>query len=394
MRIGIDASRANTLHRTGTEWYSFFVIKELLEQDTKNSYVLYVKEPLVADMHYLAEKAEIRVLKWPPKFLWNLFRLSWEMFWNKPEILFVPAHTIPFIHPKKLITTIHDVGFERFPELYAQHPIGPKRGVLRYLFSFFVRLFSLGRYGNNELDYHRFSVRMALQHGGEILTVSNFSRDEICHFFPFPKERIRVIHNGLHPDYAKTYSEEEIAQTRHTYALPESYVFFIGRWEKKKNIDGLLRGFAQFQKENKDQHLVLIGKPGTGFDEAWAALDEETRKQIFLLERVHEEVPQIMAGARMLLFPSKYEGFGLPVLEAMALGVPVICSKFASLPEVAGNAAYYLRDDTPESIAQALKDVNGSSELREQLREKGFQQVKGFSWQKTGQQIRDLIEQM
>jgi hypothetical protein len=134
MIIGIDARRANQISRTGTEWYSYVLIKEFAKLDQKNQVILYMKDPPMEDFHNLPDNFQIKQLGWPIKRFWHQGRLSLEMLFNKPDVLFVPAHTIPLVHPPKTVTTCHDVGFEQFPELYT----------------------------DSELKYHRWSMRMAV----------------------------------------------------------------------------------------------------------------------------------------------------------------------------------------------------------------------------------------
>ena len=122
MIIGIDASRANSLEKTGTEFYSWYLIRELTRQHPEHRFRLYTREPLRDGLEQLGEHVEARVLIWRPGLLWSHLRLSWELLWHRPDMLFVPADTVPLYHPKKTITTIHDVAFERWPEAYRGLP--------------------------------------------------------------------------------------------------------------------------------------------------------------------------------------------------------------------------------------------------------------------------------
>lgn len=384
MRIGIDASRANTINRTGTEWYSFFIIRELIRLDPLNHYVLYLKEPLVDDLRDLEARAEVRVLKWPPRFLWSLIRLSWEMTFRPPDVLFVPAHTIPLIHPKRTVTTCHDVGFERYPELYATKPIGPRHRLVSSLIGLVVRLLTLGRYSNTELDYHRFSMRWAIRTAARILTVSNFSAREISHFYHYPLEKINIIPISYNPDYGRSLPAEFIDNVLYKADIVRPYLLFVGRWEAKKNINLILGAFESLIQADLNHQLVLVGRPGWGFDQAWQRLEPATKSKIRLLTpQTVDSLRALMSRADIFLFPSAYEGFGIPVLEAMASGVPVIASNQASLPEVCADAAWLIDPSQPASLVEAIKILATDQMIKNRQIERGYERIKAFSWERA-----------
>ncbi len=391
MRIGIDASRANLRVRTGTEWYSFEIIKQLLARDHTNEYILYLKEAPIPELAQLSGRVQFRVLRWPPKFLWNLFRLSWEMLVHRPDVLFVPAHTIPLIHPKRLVTTCHDVGFERFPDLYARKPIGPQRGIGRSLFSLLTRLLTLGRYRNTELDYHRFSMRLALRRAERILVPSAFTADEIHYFYPRPKGELRIIHHGINTQFSTLPEEKERTALLRKHGIRKPYLFFLGRWEVKKNIDILLQSFERLRAAGRLEQLVLGGRPGLGFEEAWARISESTRSAIVLWENVTTEAPTLMAEAAVFVFPSAYEGFGLPILEAMSVGTPVVANAAASIPEIAGDAAILVEDVNPSTLSQAIHRVLVDASFRSVLIERGKARTSTFSWDVAGQATYEAV---
>lgn len=390
MIIGIDASRANTDHRTGTEWYSFFIIKELLIQDNNNNYILYIKSPLVEDMKFLTEYAEIKTLNWPPKFLWSLFRLSWEMLLHKPDKLFVPAHTLPIIKPNKIITTCHDIGFERYPELYASKPIGPKNKLLLLLINFFTRLLTLGKYRNTELDYHKFSMKFALKHADKIITVSNFTKKELIDVYSVEAGKVEVIYPGINPEYLLNITPQESTRILINNHIIKPFFIFVGRLEKKKNIDLILKSFDIVKQRGFSHKLVLIGRSGWGFSKSWSELPDKTKKDILILN-IWTKLPQIMSQAEALVFPSAYEGFGLPVIEAMACGIPVIISNQASLPEIASKAAFIIDSPSKESLADGMIEIISNEELKKQLISKGLEHYKKYTWSEAGRKTLKLI---
>lgn len=395
MKIGIDASRANLKTRTGTEWYSYHLIKNFSLIDKENEYILYTKGPLRTDLKGLGPNFKNRVLKWPPRFLWNQIRLSLEMLLRPPDVLFVPAHTIPLIHPKNTITTCHDIGFEHFPELYAKKEIGWKNNLLKRLLGFLVRILTLGRYSNNELDYHRFSMHFAVKHARLIITPSYFTAQEIQHFYTINPERIKVTHLGFNRQkYQEIKDKKAIISILNKYKLKNPFIVFIGRLEHKKNIKGIINSFYIFKKQYKTAHkLVLIGKRGYGFEEARKLIsNHKLEDEVIELGWIdEEEVSLIYKAADLLLFLSFYEGFGLPPIEAMASGLPVIASNRGSLPEILKEAALIVDPVNYKEIARSIYRVVSDQKLRDKLIKAGQEQVKQFSWSKCARKTHQIL---
>ncbi|MBU0671059.1 glycosyltransferase, partial [Patescibacteria group bacterium] len=200
MKIGIDASRANQKNKTGTEWYSYNLIQELKKIIPENvKVVLYSKEPLENGLGILPQNWESKILNWPPKFLWTQIRLSLEMLklWNRPKLLFIPAHTVPIFHPPKTILVAHDIGFEKMKELYGDKEIGYQSNILKSFLKFLVKLVTFGQYGTSELDYHRWAMKHGLREASKIITVSDFSKKEICEHYNIDPKNISVVYNGF-----------------------------------------------------------------------------------------------------------------------------------------------------------------------------------------------------
>jgi len=394
MLIGIDASRANKRERTGTEWYSYNLIKQLAKIDQKNTYILYTKEPLREDLRNLGKNFKNRVLHWPPKYLWNLFRLSIEMIFRPPDILFVPAHTIPLISPKKTVTTCHDVGFEEFPHLYATSFIGGNNIFARFL-ALILRVITLGRYSNNELDYHRFSMRLAVKKAARIISPSLFTAREIEKYYRVEKGKIKVIYEGYDQNkYKDIGDQEEIRKIKEKYNINYPFILFVGRLEKKKNILGVIKSF-KLLKDNykKPLKLMLVGREGWGWAEAAAYIKENSlTDEILRLGWVEgDDLPYFYNLAQVLIFISYYEGFGLPPLEAMACGCPVVASKRASIPEIVGEAAICVDPDNHQKISQELLRILNDENFRKILIEKGKKRARQFSWQKCAAETLKII---
>ena len=397
MKIGIDASRANEKNRTGTEWYSYYLIQEFKKIAPKNlELILYTKEKLRDDLKELPDNFESRVLKWPPKFLWTQIRLSLEMLFHKPDILYVPSHTIPIIHPKNTVTTIHDIGFEKFKQLYSTKEIGYKQSILKKIIRILVKIFTLGKYSNTEYDYHRWAVRFALKHAKTIFTVSQFTKKEIQEVFEAKNKNIKVIYSGYDKNKYNTHQNlEKTNSILKKYNITKPFLLFIGRLEEKKNIRGLIEAFGILNEKYPQTNikLLLIGQPGLNFDKVFEiAKKYNIEKQLITPGWIsNDETPNIMSAAEIFIFPSFYEGFGIPVLEAMSCGTPVITSKAASLPEVGGDAAYYIDPNKPEEIAAAINKILTDKHIYKILRKKGLENANKFSWKKCARETLGYI---
>ena len=354
MLIGIEATRANKLKKTGVEWYAWHVIQELkkLTVNDGNSWVLYSNEILRGGLEALPSNwFEVRA-KWPLPYGWTQLRLSWEM-WRRPtEVLFLPGSTLPRVLPKKSVVTVHDVGFHRFPQLYKKR----------------------------QVSIHEAAMKDIRRRASRIITVSEYSGREISEAYGIDPSRIAVIPNGIdHTIYRPIPDRASVDERLQRYRLTRPYFIAIGRMEAKKNLVTLIKAFDLFKARRGigDPHsLVLVGIPGYGYEEIKSAIAKSpSRSSIHELGYVPEmDLPALLNAAEALVHPSWYEGFGIPPILAMASGCPVISSDAASLPEVIGpDAAIYFPPDQVEALTiamtrmvseQGLKENFGLPELR------------------------------
>lgn len=372
MLIGIDASRANRIKKTGTEWYSYYLIQEMKKLESGESrFVLYSREPLRGELAELPAAWSSKVLAWPPRKLWTQLRLSYELVRHCPDKLFVPAHTIPLIHPPDTITTLHDIGFEKFPKLYSAA----------------------------ELIYHRFSAKLAIKKARHIITVSHFSKQEMVEIYGAPPQKISVVYNGYNDRIYRRLNEKTTNEILTEQQIKKPYLLFVGRLEEKKNIKRLVQAFAILKKKLKlkpyDLNLVLAGRPGFGYNK----IREEIEKNDLADSVIEpgwlgeEKLPALYNGAEVFVFPSLYEGFGIPLLEAMACGTPVVTSKITSLPEIAAGAGLLVNPENPEDIAEAIEKILNDKNLKSELISKGLERVKNFSWEKCACETLEVIRE-
>lgn len=404
MIIGIDASRANLLHKTGTEWYSFYLIKNLAEIDKENTYWLYLNKTARPELIAAVKNNpnfSFKLLQWPLFSFWTLGRLTWEMLWRRPDVLFIPAHTLPLFGPRRTLNTIHDIAFVREHNLYRAVEAKTSRAETRKLINFFVKILTLGRYRSDSVDYLYWSTAFALKHAQKIIAVSEFTKQDILNLYPkTPSDKIAVVHNGYNDELYRPLPADsaKAVSILDKYTLSAPYLLYIGRLEKKKNIPALVEAYA-FLRENHPEikaKLVLIGDAGFGYDEIKYTIEEfNLNNQVVMPGWVAEEdMPYILNAAAAFVFPSKHEGFGIPVLQSLACGIPTAVSDIPVLREVAGDAALYFDQNDKRAIAEALARILQDEDLRQTLTLKGLEQAKKFSWRRCAEETLAVIRSL
>jgi len=355
MLIGVDASRAARARRTGIESYAFHLIAALLRRSGPFRYRLYVDRRLPRDFP-TSPHAEERLLTFPR--LWTHLRLSAEIVRHPPDLLFVPSHVIPLVCPVPAIATVHDIGYLWYREAYS-----PLSWILLHL-----------------------GTRQNIRAARYIIADSHATaRDLVVHFGVAP-ERIRVAHLGG-PSVREITPDPAV---RVRYSLPERYFLFVGTLQPRKNIGRLLEAFAQATgPADRQVGLVLAGQPGVG-----ASALRARAAALGIAERVRwlgyvaaEHLPSLYAGATAFVFPSLYEGFGMPVLEAMAWGTPVIAANTSSLPEVVGPAGLLIDPCDVDGLARAMRRLLDDRALRDRLIAAGRERAQQFSWDRCAAQV-------
>lgn len=401
MIIGIDASRANRIRKTGTEWYAFYLIKNLAKLDQKNHYRLYLDRELSDDLKKVIKNNpnfSVCFLKWPWNFFWTIGRLSLEMLVRRPDVLFVPSHTMPIFYPKKTIITIHDVAFARESYLYRCEQAQTEAHWSKKVINILVRIITKGKYRANSIDYLDWSTRFALKNAQKIITVSYFTKKEILDIYPFADaQKIIPIHNGYpEKSFYPINSQDKINQVLLKYGIEGNFFLYVGRLEKKKNIPLLIEALALLRDHHSEvkEKLLLIGNAGFGFDEVKYLIEQfNLTSDVLITGWVQEEdLPSIFNGASSFVFPTKHEGFGIPVIQSMACGVPVVISDIPVLREISGDAALYFEANSKEALSEAMWQSIVDQNLRRDLRTKGIKQAKNFSWEKCARETLQVIE--
>ncbi len=401
MVIGIDASRANRQHKTGTEWYSFYLIKNLALIDKKNKYRLYLNEPASAELIEVVKdnpNFSLKFLYWPLYSFWTLGRLTLEMIFNSPDVLFIPAHTIPLIYPRKTVNTIHDIAFVREQNLYRSTKAKTQIAFSGRLINFLVRVLTLGKYRSESVDYLYWSTAFALKHARKIITVSHFTKQEIISLYPKTKaQKIAVVHNGYNNLlYYPINDQSKIREVLDKYGLESPYFLYVGRLEKKKNTPALIEALAILREDHPEikEKLVLIGDASFGYDEVKYVIEQfDLNNDVFMPGWLTEkDLPYIFNGAKAFIFPTKHEGFGIPVVQSLACGLPAAVSDIPVLREIAGEAVLYFDQNDKRAIAKAMEQIVANRNLRQELTKKGLERAQEFSWKKCAIETLKEIE--
>jgi glycosyltransferase involved in cell wall biosynthesis len=361
MLIGIDASRSVAQKRTGTENYSLNLISHLLALQSEHCYRLYFNRPPTCE--FRIPNSEFRIMPFPR--LWTHLRLSWEMARRPPDLLFVPAHVLPIVHPRCSVVTVHDLGYLYYPEAH------------RLLDRLYLNL----------------STRHNAHAATHLIADSSATQNDLIERYDIKPDKITVVY----PGYDKTIfrpvrDEEAIEVVKARYGITDDYILFVGTLQPRKNLTRLIE--AYWKLKARSWKLVIAGKTGWLYEDIFRRVEEMDLEESVLFPGyvATGDLPALLSGARLFVFPPLYEGFGLPVLEAMACGTPVVCSKVSSLPEVAGDAAVLVDPLDVEELATAMERVLGDEKLRAGLIERGFEQVRKFSWERCARETLDVLE--
>lgn len=413
MTIGFDASRAFVEGRTGTENYSYQLLKHLSHIDIQNSYLIYIRE---------SQKLKVKSQKWPSNFefkvidmprLWTQVGLAFRTWFDPLDVLFVPSHTLPLLKKPglKTVITVHDLGAEYLP---AMHQL-------------------------KQSLYLNFMTHHQLKTATHIIAVSEATKKDIVKRVGVSEKKISVVYEGVDKNVFKLIPRDAVNDIVKRFDLErEKYFLFVGTIQPRKNLERLIRAFSEFlenesrdfevrsgkwdsevgkldsfkdqidQKMNKSKNLtktshishptsnfklVLVGQKGWKSDEIYDLPKQlGLEKHVLFTGRVSDpDLVGLYNGAIGLTYPSLFEGFGLPIIEAFACGCPVITSDTSSMPEITGNGAVLVDPYNIEAIKKAMLKLSSDDIFRSSLINKGSVRYSKFDWRITAKQTIDIL---
>lgn len=378
MRIGIDILSNVPNQLSGATTYLVNLIRNLAKIDTENQYFIFAVSDNAAKIAVKQDNFTYITCKIPNQY--REIRIAWEqvilplqVMRYKIEVMHFPGGTMPLAVPCKSVLTIHDLSSFYYTANMPSYM--PKR-----------RLFYL----NNLIKY---SCRKA----DYIITDSSFSRKEILTHLKVSPNRIAVVYLASSPMYEEAVDLSSADQILRDYGINGEYILYVGTGHKHKNLDRLVEAFTKLKcKQGIPHKLVWAGRQGSGYNDLMntiksLGMEEEV---IYIGYVPNQHLALLYRTASLLVFPSLYEGFGLPLLEAMTYGVPIASSTAGSLPEVAGDAVVYFHPCDIDEMAEVIFNTLKNKELRKKLINKGFERIKRFSWENTARNTLEVFKKV
>jgi glycosyltransferase involved in cell wall biosynthesis len=382
MIIGIEAQRIFRKKKHGMDMVALELIRNLQTIDQENEYILFIKPD--ADDTVLQESANFRVVRLNGGFypLWEQIALPRAARKAGCQLLHCTSNTAPVLTRIPLVVTLHDIIYMESSYLK----------ILRGSGSLYQKFGNL---------YRKFFVPWIVKKSDKIITVSHFEKKRIGQFFGMGNDpRLEAVYNGVSEHFKPVADPQELKRVREKYRLPDHYFFFLGNTDPKKNTKGTLKAFSDYLKQTgSDRKLVMLDYDRVELEKILADIgDTELIDKIILTGYVvNTDLPAIYCQCDIFLYPSLRESFGIPMLEAMACGAPVITSNTSSMPEVAGDAACIVNPYKPEEITTAMIQILADEELKASLISKGFVQAAKFSWKAMAEHVlkiyRDLLNE-
>ena len=361
MRIAIDARMI--LH-SGIGTYTRNLVTNIFDIDKTNTYTLlgrekdlskYAKEPNVSITEFHSPIYSISEQVIEPLKLWNV------------EFLHCPHYNIPVIYEGEMIVTVHDLIHLIFPQF------------LKSRAAYF---------------YARSLFKLMAVRSKKIIAVSENTKADIVNYLGVKEDKVVVIYNGVSEIFKKDASQEECEKLRYKLNLHAKYILNVSNMKKHKNIETLIEAYSKLRKKGIEQKLLLVGGKEERIKELRIYAEQfNLNEDIVSLQNIDfEDLPLLYQICDVFVFPSLYEGFGLPLVEAMASRVPIVTSNVSSMPEVVGNAGITVEPSNVDSLAEAIEKVISDSKLRENMIKTGIKQIEKFNWQDTARKTLDVYK--
>ncbi len=364
MTIGFDANEANVEKRVGSGQYAFEILRHIV-QIPKDKFTIYLKNTPRLDFPQPSEQITYRIFG--PKPLWTQIALPFHLYTqSRPDVFFSPAHYAPRFSPVPTVITVHDLSYLKFPHYFLKKDIRQLENWTKY----------------------------SVKHARKIITPSQSAKNDVIKYYNFPAENITVVHHGYDKErFFDDLDKAKVTQIKQTYGIKNDYILYVGTLQPRKNINNLLEAYKSIANSYPSLQLVIAGKKGWLFDDIFIkvkALQIEDRV-LFTDYVKDDEVAYLYKGAKLYILPSLYEGFGMPLLEAMACGTPVAASNVSSMPEIIGPGLLFDPEDIKD-IAQAIvKVLQMPIDLYEKLQQEGIAFATTFSWEKAANETVQVL---
>ncbi len=369
MKIGIEAQRIFRKKKHGMDIVALELIRQLKDIDHENEYFIFAQSD--EDDNILESSKNFQIIKTTnaPYPVWEQWVLPAQVRKHKIDLLHCTSNTAPLRISIPLVLTLHDI-------IYLEK-VNLRQG------TWYQRLGNL---------YRRWNVPRAVKIASKIITVSDFENRRINDFFDLHDNSVQTVYNGVGSHFRRITDKDRLDQMRKKYSLPEEFVFFLGNTDPKKNVNGVLSAYRELIKSRADIPLVMpdIDRDYLSGIAAQTGSSDVLDRIIFTGYIPNEELPAIYSMAKIFLYPSLRESFGIPIVEAMACGTPVITSNTSSMPEVAGDAAVLIDPSDAHSIASSIHQLWNDDLRRSDLSEKGKQRSTFFSWGKNAEHTLQL----
>lgn len=371
MKIWIDGYEANVPQPLGSSRVAFELIKQLEKLDHVNNYTTLLPSSPLADFPPEREGFRYKILK--PRRLWTSFTLPLALYTTKekPDVIFSPTHYIPRFSPVKRVATIFDLAFLHYPEYFQK----------------------------SDLWRLRQGTKFSAKNASHIITISHASKRDIINYYGIGEEKVTVAYPGYNADTVFNIDDKKkINNIKNKYGIVGDYIIFVGTIQPRKNIVRLIEAFQKIE----NLKLVIVGKTTGLGREGWMYEDILRKpKELGIEERViftgfvpDEQLNLLLNGAKAFVLPSLWEGFGIPVVDAMSVGCPVIVSDISSLPEVVGEAGLLVDPNSSDQIEQAIRTITSDKKLAAKKSKQAIQQAAKFSWEKMAKIVLNVLEEV
>lgn len=376
MKIAIEGQRLFRPKKHGMDFVALELVKNIQQIDHENEYVIFIKPDEDVCLES-TENVKIVLLGGGPYPAWEQFALPKAASHYGCDLLHCTSNTAPVLGGKvPMVVTLHDIFFLEN-------------------FSLFTKGYSAyQKFGNL---YRRFVVPRVVKKARRIITVSHSEKNRILHYFKLQEEQVSVIYNGVSLFFKPVTDENQLNVIREKYNLPKKFIFFLGNTDPKKNTRGVLTAFTKYIRESDEKiPLVIADYPEDQLDEILNEIHEiHAKEYIHRLDYIkNTDLPGIYTLCNLFLYPSFKESFGIPILEAMACGTPVITSNVFSMPEISADAALLVDPNSPYDLARAINKALHDEKEQQKLIEKGLKQATKFSWKKMAENYIELYKEI